>query len=209
MTTHLLNELFRQRRLWKGSRSSAAGPGRGEGTGFAALDRILPQHGWPRGAVMEVTVASWGIGELSLFLPLMARYNRESRYVSWIAPPHTPYAPALVAGGLDLGFCRVLQNPEKSQQVLWCAEKLLQSRACGLVLAWPERLADRAVRRLQLAAADTAALCILWRRADRVHAWDADPATLRLGLSRTATGLKVDIIKARGLCRYPEIVLDL
>lgn len=207
MTADTLNKLFRQRRLWKGSRTPAAG---GEiATGFPALDEILPGRGWPRAAVMEVTVCDWGVGELSLLLPLMAHCNRDQRYVSWIAPPHTPYPPALVAGGLDLGFCRVLLNPEEDQQILWCAEKLLQSRACGLVLAWPRSLSDRAVRRLQLAVEDSGALCVLFRRESGTHAWDASPAAMRLHLSRVAEGLKLEIRKVRGTCRYSGIVLDL
>lgn len=211
MTTHSLNELFRQRRIWKGGGVLAEGleaSEKGIATGHAALDDILPCRGWPRGAVMEVTASDWGIGELSLFLPLMARYSRQARYVSWIAPPHTPYAPALVAGNVDLGYCRVLLNPEKDRQILWCAEKLLQRSACGLVLAWPERLSDRAVRRLQLAVEDSDALCILWRKADRVQGWDGSPAAMRLRLSRSPEGLHVEIIKARGACRRTGIVLN-
>lgn len=207
MTADSLNELFRQRRLWRGGRSPAAE--RGIGTGFAALDRILPYRGWPRGAVMEVTVSDWGIGELSLFMPLMAHYHRSQRYVSWIAPPHAPYPPALVAGGLDLALCRVLLNPRKERQILWCAEKLLQSSACGLVLAWPEALPGRAVRRLQLAVEDSEALCVLWRRGGGKRAWDGGPAAMRLHLSRDARGLRLEIIKARGTCRYTETVLDI
>lgn len=210
MSADTLNELFRQRRLWKGSRSPA--PGQGIGTGFPALDEILPYRGWPRGAVMAVTVCDWGIGELSLFLPLMAHYNRNNRYVSWIAPPHTPYPPALAAGGLDLSLCRVLMNPDKDQQILWCAEKLLQSSACGLVLAWPRTLTGRAVRRLQLAVEDSGASCLLLHRQGPeggARSWDASPATMHLHLSRIAAGLKLEILKARGTCRYSGIVLDL
>lgn len=210
MSTDILNELFRQRRLWKGSRSPA--PGQGIGTGFPPLDEALPYRGWPRGAVMAVTVCDWGIGELSLFLPLMAYYNRDNRHVSWIAPPHTPYAPALAAAGLDLGLCRVLMNPEMDQQILWCAEKLLQSSACGLVLAWPRLLSGRAVRRLQLAVEDSGASCVLFHRekpGGGTRSWDAGPATMHLRLSRIAAGLKLEILKARGTCRYSGVVLDL
>lgn len=212
MASDTLHELFRQRRLWKGGRMPAAG--QGIGTGFPSLDGILPHRGWPRGAVIEVTVSDWGIGELSLFLPLMVHYNRSGRYVSWIAPPHTPYPPALAAEGLDLGLCRVLQKPDQDRQILWCAEKLLQSSACGLVLAWPRALPGRAVRRLQLAVEDGEGSCILFRR-DGFHrdgdprAWDGSPATLRLRLSRAAEGLKLEILKARGTCRYSGIVLDI
>lgn len=207
MTADSLNELFRQRRLWRGSRTLDTE--QGIGTGFTALDEILPAGGWPRGVVMEVTVSDWGIGELSLFLPLMAHYHRAQRYVSWIAPPHAPYPPALVAGGLELGLCRVLLNPSKERQILWCAEKLLQSSACGLVLAWPGVLSGRAVRRLQLAVENSEALCILWRREGRELAWDGSPAAMRLHLSGHARGLKLEITKARGTCRRTETVLDI
>lgn len=207
MTTDTLNELFRQRRLWKGGR--AAGAGEGISTGFAALDEILPAGGWPRGAVVEVTVSDWGIGELSLFLPLMARCHRDGRYVTWVAPPHAPYPPSLAAGGLDLGLCRVLLNPEKDRQILWCAEKLLQGSACGLVLAWPPTLSDRAVRRLQLAVESSEALCILWRREDQRQMWDGGPASMRLRLCRVNEGLKLEIVKVRGTCRYSGVVLNL
>lgn len=181
----------------------------GIGTGFTPLDKILPLGGWPRGVVMEVAVSEWGIGELSLFLPLMAHYNRQERYVCWIAPPHAPYPPALEAGGLDLGFCRVLLNPDEDRQIPWCAEKLLQSSACGLVLAWPRTLSGRTVRRLQLAVEHGGALCIVWRREGETRSWDGGPAAMRLRLSRATEGLKVEIIKARGTCRHPEIILDL
>lgn len=217
MTANTLHDLFRQRRLWKGNRGTAAAGG--SGTGFASLDKVLPFGGWPRGAVIEITVSDWGIGELSLFLPLMAHYNRGHRYVTWVAPPHTPYPPALVAGNLDLNLCRVLLPPGSSKpgssklngnrQILWCVEKLLQSSACGLVLAWPRTLSDRAVRRLQLAVEGSEALCILWRRSDQECSWDGSPATMRLKLTRMTEGLKLEITKVRGTCRHPRIVLDI
>ncbi|MDZ7841260.1 MAG: translesion DNA synthesis-associated protein ImuA [Gammaproteobacteria bacterium] len=207
MATETLNELFRQRRVWKGGQAPAGG--RCIGTGFTSLDGILPYGGWPPGAVTEITVSDWGIGELSLFLPLMAHYNRNDRYVSWIAPPHTPYPPALAAAGLDLSLCRVLRNPDRDSQVLWCAEKLLQSSACGLVLAWPRTLPGRAVRRLQLAVEKGDASCLLLRREGSARAWDGSPATMRLRLNRVAAGLKLEILKARGTCRYSGIILDI
>lgn len=213
MSAILLNELFRQRRLWKGNQSRAMAAERAISTGFPSLDRILPYCGWPRGAVVEASVSDWGIGELSLFLPLMAHCHRNDRYVTWIAPPHAPYPPALAAGGLNLDLCRVLSNPDfgrkGNRQILWCTEKLLQSSTCGLVLAWPRTLSGKAVRRLQLAVEGGEALCILWRREDRKGSWDGSPATLRLRLSRVTRGLKLEITKARGICRYTQTVLDI
>ena len=213
MAANSLHELFRQRKLWKGSREGEADAERGIGTGFPSLDKILPYCGWPRGAVMEVAVSDWGIGELSLFLPLMSHCHRHGRYVVWVAPPHTPYPPALASNGLNLDLCRVLSNScfgkEVNRQIPWCAENLLHNRACGLVLAWPRTLSGGAVRRLQLAAEGSESLCILWREANRKHGWDGGLATMRLRLIREARGLKLEIVKARGTCRYTETVLDI
>jgi len=210
MSPDILTELYRRRQLWRGSRAS--GPPRGIETGFAALDAMLPQRGWPRGAVIEVSVPEWGIGELSLFLPLMAAYHRRGHYVTWIAPPYTPYAPALAAAGLDPGFCRVLLNPDTDRQIPWCAEKLLQSGTAGLVLAWPRSLAGQSVRRLQLAAENSEAICVFWRQEETatepVRVWDGRPATLRLRLSRQRAGMKVEMIKARGTSHQASLVVE-
>ena len=70
-------------------------------TGFAALDAVLPGRGWPGAALTEIAIAREGIGELSLMLPALARLTRERRDIVWVAPPHLPYAPALVAAGVD------------------------------------------------------------------------------------------------------------
>ena len=70
-------------------------------TGFAALDAVLPGRGWPGAALTEIAIAREGIGELSLMLPALARLTRERRDIVWVAPPHLPYAPALVAAGID------------------------------------------------------------------------------------------------------------
>lgn len=206
MSHDTLSELFRRRHLWQGDRTAEAG--QGIATGFPALDRILPPRGWPRGVVMDINVSDWGIGELGLLLPLMIHHQRAGRHLCWVAPPHTPYAPALVKSGLDPTLCRVLSNPERDPQILWCAEKLLQNSACGLVLAWPGRLGGQAVRRLQLAVEGGEAQCILLRRARHGHSWDGRHAALRLRLRRIPTGLELEIVKARGSCRHAGVVLD-
>jgi len=38
-------------------------------TGFPELDRYLPGGGWPTGAIIEVFVDGYGIGELALLMP--------------------------------------------------------------------------------------------------------------------------------------------
>jgi len=71
-------------------------------TGFAELDRELPGGGWPRGVVSELLTERSGIGELSLFVPALAKLSREDGWLMLIAPPWIPYAPALAARGIRL-----------------------------------------------------------------------------------------------------------
>jgi hypothetical protein len=154
-------------------------------TGYPELDRQLPGGGWPLGALTELIVGQYGIGELRLFLPaLSALSRRHDRRLMWIAPPHEPYAPALAAAGLDLSRHLVVR-PEQSRDVL-----------CAAVLLWTERLSDREARRLQLAAESSAAWGLIFRppAAAREHS----PAALRLHMSVGSSGRCLQILKARG-----------
>lgn len=165
-------------------------------TGYPELDRQLPGGGWPLGALTELIVGQYGIGELRLFLPaLSALSRRHGRRLMWIAPPHEPYAPALAAAGLDLSRHLVVR-PEQSRDVLWAAEQGLRSGYCAAVLLWTERLSDREARRLQLAAESSAAWGLIFRppAAAREHS----PAALRLHMSVGSSGRCLQILKARG-----------
>jgi glutathione S-transferase len=68
-------------------------------SGYAELDAALPGRGWPQGALTELLLEREGIGEIRLTLPAIAHLTVQRRDVVWIAPPHTPYAPALAAAG--------------------------------------------------------------------------------------------------------------
>jgi hypothetical protein len=178
--------------LWRGRESNGTSPG-GIKTGFPELDAALPARGWPANALMEIVTQQWGMGELRLLLPAMAELGRQRRWIIWIAPPYIPYAPALVKHGINLKHTLVLLPEDTHQDVLWSMEKTLRTQVCGMALAWPERLTDRTVRRLQLAAEAGSSLGILFRTVDR-----ASPAALRLRLKAHYEGLQVDILKARG-----------
>src|SRR3978361_1164668 len=71
-------------------------------TGFHKLDRLLPGHGWPGGALIELITGCEGIGELRLPMPALRELCAEGYPVAFISPPHIPYAPALKRAGLPL-----------------------------------------------------------------------------------------------------------
>jgi hypothetical protein len=164
-------------------------------TGFDRLDAALPGGGWPVGAITELMPEAQGIGELSLLLPALAQLTRAGRQVAWIAPPCLPYPPALLRHGIALERLLLVQVRD-ARTALWATEQALRCPAIGAVLAWPAVLADRQVRRLQLAA-EAGGSCGLLYRAPAAAAQHS-PAALRLLLQAVDTGLRITIHKVRG-----------
>ena len=197
-----LEQLLRsQTGIWRGVRS--ANPDWATiATGFAKLDSLLPGNGWPLGALLEISIPCLGIGELHLLLPSMAKLSQAGRCIAWIAPPHQPYAPALVQAGIDLSQILVV-DCRQDNDIPWTLEKLLRNRRCGMALAWPKRLSDHQTRRLQLAAEHGNSLAVLFpqQRGANNH------ATLRIELRATDQGLLLTILKARGSLRHESVVL--
>jgi hypothetical protein len=173
-------------------------------TGFAALDAELPGGGWPTGCLTELLPVHEGIGELRILGPALAALSRAGRRLAWIAPPHTPYAPALDAAGIALTQLLIVRTAAVCD-ALWTAEQAFASAACGAVLVWPGTAKYAELRRLQLAAGKTRALAVLFR-APRA-ASEASPAVLRLALHTVVGGLAVRILKRRGaVCEQPVVV---
>ncbi len=181
---------FCRRGAW---RSDAAWPV--QPSGFAALDAHLPGGGWPIGAIAELMPELAGIGELRLVAPALVALARAGRYIAWIAPPLLPYAPALAGAGLPLERVLLIRTRDLKES-LWAMQQTLRCPLFGAVLGWPASIADRDVRRLQLAAEAGSSLGILYRPPPAARA--LSPAALRLRLSPLADGLAVEIQKVRG-----------
>ena len=183
--------LNRRQDLWRGRAAPSSLP-TGVPTGFAELDVLLPWGGWPPGALSEVLVGQPGRG-FALVGPALARLSQEPRWLLLVDPPFVPYAPALVAAGLNLSRLTVVTAGRESA---WAAEQGLRSGACSAVLAWGERWETAVLRRLQLAAETGGALALLFRgrEAARRHS----PAALRLQVQPVALGLEVTVLKQRG-----------
>ncbi len=121
------------------------------GTGRDELDAWLPSGGWPRGRLIELLPAHFGLGELDLLLPLLAEQTRRERPVLFAAPPLVPCPQSLCRAGLALDHLVIVRA---SEQALWAAEQGLKSGLCGAIVLWHPRgrIDPRAIRRLQLAA---------------------------------------------------------
>jgi hypothetical protein len=197
MSTRPLPENLLQRPdLWVGSRLAAIAV---ESTGHAALDRLLPGGGWPLGALSEVLVPRSGVGEMQLILPLLARLSKAGRRVAFVAPPHIPFAPALLAAGIDLQRCWVAE-PGSAADGIWAIEQMLRCPAVGAVAGWLASADERVQRRLQLAAEDngngSGAIGLLIRPPQARS--QPSVAALRLAITPGQDGPIVEVLKARG-----------
>lgn len=235
VTRPVLDALCEQFALWRCGVPRSTAPD-GIRTGFAALDALLPDGGWPGAALTELLLAQTAIGELSLLMPALAALSQHKGIVL-IAPPFIPYAPAFVAAGIDLR--RLVVIPHTAQRdALGCAELALRSGACGAVVCWEKELlkpellkpemkksdmtkAGRApgssdapgrgigalaLRRLHLAADRGRTPVLLFR--DAAQAVQPSPAALRIRLDPVQQQLRLTLFKRRGLFGQAQLVLD-
>ena len=163
-------------------------------TGFAPLDGQLAGGGWPLDSTIEVLSDAGGMGAMGLFLPAMQALVPQHRWQAFIAPPHTPYAPLLAARGIDIRQV-LLVHPKNREEILWSAEQALRSTTCSAVFCWLGAFdySYGELRRLQLAAASSRALAVLFR--PRQAACEHAPAGLRLEMRAYR---EVHVLKQRG-----------
>ena len=141
---------------------------------------------------------------MGLFLPAMEQLSAKNRWQVFIAPPFMPYAPLLAARGIDTQQV-LLVHPQNRQDLLWSIEQALRSTTCSAVFAWmgAEEYRYAELRKLQLAAADSDTLSVLFR--PRQAANNHAPASLRLDMNAYR---QVHILKQRGGNQYVDVSLS-
>ena len=188
--------------IWRAG-EIAKGKQKGLPTGFSELDALLPDDGWPVNALVEIITPRWGVGELRLLLPSLLQTTKNGYCTVWVAPPYTPYAPALQQHGIMLENTIIIPSEMIGERALWVLEKVLRTQACGVAMAWPQHLPEKSMRRLQLAAEQGHSLGFTFRNKEV----RSSPATLRIRLTPLKTGLQVDILKSRGGSRLRRVVI--
>ena len=176
-------------------RAHELAPVKARSTGHGALDALLPGGGWPIGALTELIPLIEGIGEVAVLQMALKRLCDEKRHVVFVHPPYIPYAPALLSAGLLLP--RVLWiDAAHDEDAHWAAEQTLREGAAGAVLLWSHAVADRPLRRLQLAAEAGQSLAFIYRPVVTLDS--SSPAALRIVLRPAPAALGVEVLKARG-----------
>ena len=196
--------LVQQRALWR-ARDFTRSRGldrRTLSTGYANLDDVLYDHGWPMSGLVEILCDRYGIGELRLLTPALAKCSQQdAAWVVWINPPLVPYAPALHVEGLDTQQL-LLVYPETHKEALWTLEEVLQSGSCRALVAWldEDELTPQQIRKIQTQARQNGTWVTLFRPPTASH--KASAAELRMRLDPEDEGygdtVLVSILKRRG-----------
>jgi hypothetical protein len=195
-----IDTLLRDPRVWRGAapdREVAA-----IASGHAALDALLPHHGWTLGTLSEVLFDCDGVGELDLLLPTFASLTRQRKHIVVVAPPYLLYPAALLAYGVELDYLHCVETAS-DLEALWASEQALRSGICAAVLCWPRQATDRSLRRLQVAAESGNALGFAFRAARA--AVNPSPAATRIHL-QTSDETRLRILKCRGANPPPQSI---
>ncbi|GJM11298.1 MAG: hypothetical protein DHS20C11_35740 [Lysobacteraceae bacterium] len=182
--------------IWRFRRPQEKRPQTGIKTGFAALDRCLPDGGWRKGCLHEVIAPAPGHGEVGLVMPALASLSQQRR-VGLVGTPFTPYPPALLAEQVNLSQLYVIDEVQNSKDVLWAGEQLMRSGTCGGVAVFARKGVDpRSMRRLQLAAEKGGCLgfVIIYGKVRE----GSSAAAYRLTIESIDGRCQVQVIKARG-----------
>lgn len=207
-----LENLLTNPRIWRGQAHTGAPGWQGLASGYPKLDQHLAGGGWPKHALTEILLDSYGTGELQLLMPALATLSQpadehaessEAGWIAWIAPPFEPYAPALQQWGVNLSRILIVR-PRGGKEALWAAEQALTSGNCAAVLLWSNEIDDTASRRLQLAAEAGQSWIIAFRSLKAIT--EPSAAALRLRLYAGERGTDLDILKNRG--GRPTVVRD-
>jgi protein ImuA len=173
-TTTLSSQLRGQ--VWQGN-EVAESDSRVISSGYSMLDQLLPRQGWSAGCLTELLTEYAGVGEVRLLAHALRHLTKQAeRYVMFVAPLYQPCATVLRAWGVDVE--RILWVRSSEDQAVWVAAQALKQDGVGAVLVWlPNARADK-VRRLQVAAQESAALAFLIRPVEAAR--ESSPAPLRM-----------------------------
>ncbi|MAO58638.1 MAG: SOS cell division inhibitor [Alcanivorax sp.] len=194
MSSAFLQQLLSRRDTWRGRDLDGAARG-GRPTGFAGLDRLLSQGGWPAQGLVELLCPLPCPPLLHLLLPALAGDQPGARLIA--NPPERPSALALARAGVPLERLLVLHG-ERDGLLRACYEAAASDTVATLLLWAPGgALPAGTLRRLHLGAQQGRCLLVLAR--PRRAARQPSPAPLRLELDCLAPGeLTVTVHKQPG-----------
>jgi hypothetical protein len=181
-------------------------------SGFASLDKLLPAQGLLGGTLVEWLSDGPGTGAMTLALAIGARLTRTEGVVVIVDAQRELFPPAAAALGVPLERTVIVQPGDLRAQ-WWALEQSLLCGAVTATLGRVERIDERALRRLLLAAEKGGGLGFLVRpaRSARITlcAGLRFLVTTISGASRGGWRLKVELLACRGGTAGGKAIVEL
>jgi len=152
-------------------------------SGFAKLDRLLPQAGLPSGSVIEWISEGAGIRATTIALRCAAGFLRQPGALAVVDPKNEFYPLSLnyleiptsrlllvrpnqrTTAFTSGGDCATSLSQRERSDSLWALEQLARCAGVRVVMAWVDRMSATVQRRLQLAVEKSGATIFLMRPA--------------------------------------------
>lgn len=177
------------------------------GSGHPALDRNLPNGGWPAGMLTELLLTNPDSGELRLLAPALKRIVHTGKKLVLLAPSYIPFTSAMQELGIDSRHILSIKAEQPADR-LASVEQLLKTNDVGALLCWLPEARDDHLRRLQQAAVSCDGPAFLFRPLPAQN--QPSPAPLRLLCQPMPAGrMSVEIIKRRGPVHLDPLILPL
>jgi hypothetical protein len=133
---------------------------RGDGSivkhGCEAIDRLLPEGGYPRGSLVQ-WLSSGGLGAEYLSLRVAQQACQSGGALVIADPQRQFFPPAAAAMGLKLDNMILLQT-ENDKELWWGIDQALRCPAVAAVWGWLDVIEERQFRRFQLSAESSGAI---------------------------------------------------
>ncbi len=206
----LLDEL--RRKITRLETFRRSDPSRPVPSGIDPLDRLLREDGFARGTLVEWFDASEGAAATTLALLAARGACVDGRALVVLDRRGEFYPVEAVRWGVDPQRLIVLQANGRAD-VAWASCEVLRSAAVGAMLAWPERIAGRDFRRMQLAVEQGGGLGLLVRpeAVRREPSWAE--VRLRVEPLRCADDarrrLRLHLLRCRGIVSEPSVDVEI
>lgn len=202
-----LEQLLRRGDIWRGHSGHFSEQPTWD-TGHPTLNQALLNQGWPVRQLTEVCQAHRQHCEWLLLAPAVRAASQKAQTIVLVNPPARPFAPGLAAQGIDIGQLWWLSAGNKTDFVTSMVT-LLKTAYPAIVVGWEPHpmLRYSELRKVQLAAAESAGLCLLFRGAYAQQ--QNSPASLRLYTQLNSEHLQVIVSKQRGKLHSRQAFIEL
>ncbi len=194
-----LEQLLTRTDIWRGN-SRALAPQMTVDSGYAEVNAVLLNGGWPTRSLVEVCQRGFHQQEWLLFSPAL---KAATGYIVLLNPPAIPFCQTLIQIGIDLERIIIVQTANKADFLASFVE-LARTESCEVLLVWQQHqaLSYTELRKCLLATNESAGLCVMFRPESAQQ--QSSPAALRLLTEITATNFQIRVFKQKGVLQQRQ-----